>query len=97
MKIGKGLKRILDDKGISQKELAKKIGKSETSLSLIIQDKTQPRKDTLELISQALNVSTELLLVLSIEEDDIPDNKKEHYSILWPMIESSLLTLLKED
>lgn len=96
MKIGKGLKTLLKEKSISQKELAKRIDISETSISLIIQDRTQPRKETIELISNELNIKPELLFILSIEQDDIPESKRNHYEILWPTIKSSLLTLLND-
>ncbi|MEX2345577.1 MAG: helix-turn-helix transcriptional regulator [Balneolaceae bacterium] len=97
MNIGKGLKVLLKKKNLTQKELAEKINISETSLSLIMQNKTHPRKETLEIIANSLGVKPELLVILSLEKEDIPDNKKEYYSILWPTIESSLLILLQEE
>lgn len=97
MKIGKGLKILLNQKGWSQKDFAKEIGISETSLSLIIQGKTQPRKETLELISDSLGIKPELLVVLSLEEEDIPEHRKEYFSTYWPTIESQLKTLLQDE
>lgn len=97
MNVSKGIKTLLDRRGISQKELAKLINKSETSISLIMKNKTQPRKETLEAIANALSVSSEVILLLSVEKEDVPENRKEYYDILWPNIETNLLTLFSQE
>lgn len=86
MKIGKAIKLLLDQRKMTQKDLAKKIGKSETSLSQIMQDKAQPRKDTLEAIAVALGVNTKMLLMLSVDKEDLPENKQDHYEILTKIL-----------
>jgi transcriptional regulator with XRE-family HTH domain len=86
MKIGKAIKLLLDQRKMTQKELAEKIGKSETSLSQIMQDKAQPRRDTLDSIAAALNVNTKMLLMLSVDKEDLPENKRDHYDILTKII-----------
>jgi transcriptional regulator with XRE-family HTH domain len=97
MNLGKGIKLLLDKQGLTQKDLAAKIDKSETSVSLIMKSKTQPRKETLEAIASALGVSVEILLLLSIDKEDLPnEEKKEHYDLLWPQVEHALLHLFAE-
>jgi XRE family transcriptional regulator, regulator of sulfur utilization len=96
MNIGKAIKILLHRHNMSQKELADKIQKSETSVSLIMKSKTQPRKETLEAIAAALGVSVKILLLLSVDKEDIPEDKKEHYDLLWPNVENTLLHLFTE-
>ncbi len=97
MKIGKGIKTILKAKSISQKELASMTDLSETSLSLLARGKTQPRKDTLDIIAKALRVKPEVLLLLSIDEQDVPDSKLEIYNSLWPFVEKAMLDIFNEE
>jgi transcriptional regulator with XRE-family HTH domain len=93
MNIGRGIKKILEEKDISQKKLSDETGISETSISLLIKNKTQPRKETLEKIGNALGVKPEVLLVLSLDKEDVPDTKKDYYDELWPTIERTLLNM----
>ena len=97
MNLSKGINLLLDKKGITQKELARLIGKSETSVSLMMKGKTQPRKDTLTAIADVFEVSPEVLLLLSLDKEDVPDERKEYYDILWPNIEASILSLFSKD
>lgn len=50
------VKEICSENGITQKELAAKVGLSTTSLSRIITGDQKPSLDTLEKIATALNV-----------------------------------------
>lgn len=93
MNIGKGIKTLLKKQGLTQKELANQVSLSETSLSLIIKNKTQPRKETIESIASTLGVKPEVLFLLSLEKEDIPKEKKEYYDLLWPSIENNLINL----
>lgn len=93
MNIGKGIKLLLEQKGLSQKDLAKSIGKSETSVSLIMKNRTQPRRETIKAIADFFAVKPEVILLLSIDKDDLPENTKERYEFLWPYVEKSVLDL----
>lgn len=97
MNLGKAIKLLLDRQGITQKELAAKIKMSETSISLIMKNRTQPRKDTLEAIAGELGVSVEVLLLLSVDKEDLAtEKKKDDYDLLWPHVEQSLLHLFTD-
>lgn len=97
MNIGKGIKKVLKEKNISQKTLSDETGISETSISLLIKNKTQPRKETIEAIANALDVKPEVLVVLSLDKEDVPDTKKQYYDELWPTIERTLLSMFSEE
>lgn len=96
MNIGKGIKILLVKRKLTQRELAEKTNFSETSISLLIQNKTQPRKDTLEKIAFALEVKPEMLMLLSVEKNDVPEERRAMYDVLWPGIESNLIHLFTE-
>lgn len=53
------LKLILVERGIKQREFAKQVGISETSLSLICRNKTLPSLELAYNISRALNLNVE--------------------------------------
>lgn len=93
MNLGKAIKILLDQKGITQKELAEKIELSENSVSLIMNGKTQPKKDTLDKIAKVLKVKPEMLLILSISKDDVPQDRKQLYDLVWPQLEATLVNL----
>ena len=92
MKIGKAIKVILVKKGISQKELAKKIGKSATSVNQIINGKFDPNPDTLDKICKVIQVPKPILYFSMITEDEIPPHKLE----LYRMLESSIKYFLTQ-
>ena len=62
MNIGVRLKELRKVRGISLRNLAKRVGVSASFISQVEQDKCQPSLDTLQKISDALNVTTSYLL-----------------------------------
>tara|TARA_R110001599_G_scaffold236239_1_gene435467 strand:+ start:1235 stop:1531 length:297 start_codon:yes stop_codon:yes gene_type:complete len=96
MNIGKGIKVVLSKRKLTQKDLAERSGMSETSISLLIKNKTQPRKETLDRIASVLDVKPEILMLLSVEKSDVPEERKDIYDVLWPNIESNLIHLFTE-
>lgn len=56
------IKEILDEKGISQTWLAKKLDKSFNSVNSYVCNRTQPNLETLLQISQILNVDLKDLI-----------------------------------
>lgn len=93
MELGKAIKIILESKGLTQKDLAERTKLSQTSISLLMRGHTMPRKESLELIADALEVKPEMLLILSISKDDVPEGRKEYYDLIWPELKSSLVKL----
>lgn len=56
------IKKILKQKGITQKDLAKMLGISKIGVNLIVNGKTNPSLDTLERIANILDVRVYELL-----------------------------------
>ncbi len=61
-KLGANLKRIRNQKHITQTELAKTLGIDKSFLSNIENGKTNPTLSTITNLAQALSVSTNMLL-----------------------------------
>lgn len=62
MSFGINLKKIRQDNGLTQEELAKKINTSRSNIANYENDKNMPSVDILEKISKVLNCSTDFLL-----------------------------------
>lgn len=91
MKIGEVINLIIKKRGMTQTELAKKIGKSSTALSQIINGAYDPNPETLDKICEALEVPKSILYFLTISEKDIPQDKLELYKMLAPSIKDFLI------
>ena len=56
------IKEVLEDKGIKQKWLAEKLGKSYNMVNGYVQNRRQPSLENLYKIAEILNVETTVLL-----------------------------------
>lgn len=81
--VSSGIKKYLQEKGKTQKDLSKETGISETSISLIMNGRTSPKKNTLESISSALDTTPELIVLESMSEKDVFENESKYYKISW--------------
>lgn len=97
MKIGKTIKQLRKERKLNQIELADACGITQTSLSQIESDLTRPTQKNLDSICNALGISESLLYILSIEEEDVPESKKEAFHILFPSVKDMMVGLLKEE
>ena len=57
------IKKVLEEKGIKQKWLADKLGKSYNMVNSYVQNRKQPRLEVLYDIAKILNVSVKELLI----------------------------------
>lgn len=81
MNIGNAIKEIRKRKGISQKDLAKKIGMSANNLCSIEKEKSFPSMENIKKICSSLEVPESVLLLFSITDEDVPEHKRKvfHY------------------
>ena len=100
MEIGKVIKLLIKKRGLKQVDVAKSIGKSPTALSQIISGVYKPQSETLDKLSEVLNIPTAVIHFLSISEDDIPKENLALYKNLGPSMEKYLIdvfSIKKED
>lgn len=91
MNIGAVIKNLRKDKGISQGDFAKRCDITQTYLSLIEGNKKDPSISKLKEISNQLQTPLNAILLLSLEREDVPDNKKD----VFDHVETSLKSLIK--
>jgi transcriptional regulator with XRE-family HTH domain len=96
MNIGNTIKELRKKRGISQGEFAKLCEISQTSLSQIETGAKKPSKTTLKKVCEHLEVSEPLLYVLSLEDVDVPENKKEVYNTIYPHVRKLLDAILSD-
>lgn len=70
MEIGKRIEKVLERSGISQRDLANRIGVDESIVSRIIKGERTPKSDVLANIATALHTTSDYLLGIENEEFD---------------------------
>lgn len=86
MGLGDAILTMRKRKNMLQKDLAAKAKISSSHLSLIEQDKTDVNIKTLEAIADALEIPLPILFFISMSEEDVPEKKRDNYSIISSMI-----------
>ena len=71
MKYGKAIRICRAARGLSQKNLATKVGLDSSHISLIEAEKRSPSLETIERIAKSLNVPLHLLTLLASEQKDV--------------------------
>lgn len=66
--LGKKIKRLREEKEISQKELGKELGVSASTIGMWEQDRRSPDNEALKSISDYFNVSVDYLLGINTSE-----------------------------
>ncbi len=79
---GNKLKKLRENQGLLQKELADKIGISLSSISMYERGERQPDNDILKRLSQYFGVSTDYLLDNEVPHNELIDNELKEQEIL---------------
>ena len=93
MNIGKAIRQLRKEKDLSQKELADLVELSQNSLSQIEIGSKRPNPQSLQRICKVLNTSESMLYILSVEETDVPPERKQMFDLLYPDIKSLALKI----
>ena len=75
MSLGKRIKKLREEKGLSQREMAKLLSMGSSTIAMYETDKRNPDYDTLKIFSEFFNVTTDYLLGLSVEYQSSDQNK----------------------
>ena len=86
MNIGKTIKQLRKQKGMSQTDFGNKVDITQATLSQIENGQTVPHKTTLSKICEVLGISEELLYIVSVDEDKVPEDKRDLYNIAKDMM-----------
>jgi transcriptional regulator with XRE-family HTH domain len=96
MEIGSAIKSFRKEKGVGQRELAEKCGISINALSQIETNSTFPQKATIRKICEALDIPQSYLMLFTITDEDVADDKKATFNYLNEALKSFLLDSLKK-
>lgn len=70
MNLGRAIKTVRVQRGISQEELASLTGLSNGYISLLERDKRDPTMDTLAIMAKALDIPLVLLIFIASDESE---------------------------
>ncbi len=76
--LGDKISELLKESGMTQRELASKIGSTEMTVSRYVRNERQPKAEILSKIAEALNTTTDYLLGRDIVNDDESEFMKIH-------------------
>jgi transcriptional regulator with XRE-family HTH domain len=82
MNIGKATVALCKAKGITRKELAERMGISQNAMCDLVKGRSWPSALTMYKLTQALDVPQSYILFFSIEDIDIPQEKRELFHLL---------------
>lgn len=88
MNLGSVIKNIRKQKGLTQKEFALKCGITQTYLSQIENNNKEPNMARLKEIGVQLDTPLPILFFLSLNEDDVPQEKRSAFAIVNPSVKS---------
>lgn len=88
MNIGEVIKNIRKNQDKSQGQLATDCGITQTYLSQIESNQKEPSLRILNTISKNLKVPLPIIFFLSMDEKDVPVNKRKAFEIINPSIKS---------
>ena len=91
MDLGKAIKIIRKRKGLKQKEFATLCGISVNAMVSIEYNRTFPSKTTIRNICDVLEVPVAYLLLLCLTDEDIPENSKHLFNLLYEPMRKLLL------
>jgi transcriptional regulator with XRE-family HTH domain len=88
MNLGGTIKMLRQQKGLNQKDFAKKCAITPTYLSQIETNQKEPNLSKLHIIAEALEIPLPILFFLSLTGDDIKPEKRQAYEVLGPSVKS---------
>ena len=91
MNIGKAIRTLRQKQNMTQEELAERIGMSVNSVSTWELNKVFPPKESIKRICEALGVPQSYFLLSTIEEKDIPEEKRVLYRASLEPLRNELL------
>lgn len=94
MNIGTAIRAIRKELDISQNRLAEKCGITQTSLSQIENGVKRPSSKTMRKICAAMEIPEMLIYIMAMQEEDVPETKRDVYRIIYPTIVTLSLQMI---
>lgn len=91
MDLGTALKSIRKELKVSRVELAKRSDLSVTALYNIENNLSFPAKETIAKLCESLNIPVSYLMLYSLTEDDVPEDKREFFKLAVGPVKAFLM------
>lgn len=91
MDVGKNIRQLRKDRELDQETFADQIRVTQPYLSQLENGRRDPSMSLLRRISEELEVSVPGLILLSMEEEDVQQDRREAFEDLRPEIEKLIL------
>lgn len=91
MDVGQAIKTIRLKHGLTQTQLAERCSMSINTICMLETGKVFPPKSTVEKLCQAFGIPQSYLMLATIEENDIPEEKRVLYRALVEPLRDELL------
>jgi transcriptional regulator with XRE-family HTH domain len=88
MDLGTTIKNLRKQRDQTQTEFATLCGITQTYLSQIENNLKDPNLSLIDKIGKALNIPVPILFFLSLNEEDIPENKRQAFMLMGQPIKS---------
>lgn len=96
MEIGTAIKSLRKQKGMGQKQLAEMCEISVNALSQIETNASFPQKTTIRKVCEAFNIPMAYLLLFSMSDEDVSNERKATFNYLNNALKSVLIDELKK-
>lgn len=90
MDLGLTIKKLRQQNGFNQSQFAEACGITQTYLSQIENNLKEPNISTLRNISNQLSVPLPVLFFLTLDDNDIQEDKRNAFNLLAPSIKSMI-------
>lgn len=97
MDIGKAIKSLRNKQGMTQAELAERIGMSVNAVSAWELGKSFPPKYSIKRICDAFGIPTSFLMLSTVEENDLPEDKRVLYHAVLEPLRNELMETSKSE
>jgi len=97
MNLGNTVTHLRERKQLKQGQLAGLLGITQTYMSQIENNKKIPNMSLLEKIATELSTPLPFLFFLSLDESDIPENKRQDFKLMEPGIKKYIGELMNID
>lgn len=94
MNLGNAIKQVRQHFEVSQVELSRMTGLSQTSISQIESGAKNPSKSTIQKICTAFEIPEAILYVMGMEDADVPASRKRAYDELYPAMKDFAIQMI---
>ncbi|HLR00019.1 MAG TPA: helix-turn-helix transcriptional regulator [Sphingobacterium sp.] len=97
MDLGKAIYTVRKKKNLSQNKFSELLDIDQSYLSLIENNKKKPSIKLLEKVSSNTDLPLPILLFFSLSEEDVKDEKKELFNMMFPKIKEMVSVIFDEE